>query len=138
MEVWEDAHRAALDNVFAEAGEIARPRAAGVDAGCDRAAARELFGVNAERCASPINVSVQVDEARRDNEARHVAPLRAVGFESLADCRHLSAGEGDVGDPVEILRGVNDPTVAEDEIESHGSVFGVSGVDATAPPRAEQ
>src|ERR1700685_2516387 len=72
MEVREDAHRAALDDVFAEAGEIARPRAAGVDAGRNRAAAREVFGVNAERRASPINVRVKIDEARGDNEARYV------------------------------------------------------------------
>ena len=90
MEVWEDAHRAPLDDMLAEAGEIARTRAAGVDAGRNRAAAREILGVNAERRAPPINVSVQVDEARRDDEARHVAHLGAVGFEALADRRHLS------------------------------------------------
>src|SRR5271156_3987477 len=123
MEVREDAHRAPLDDVLAEASEIARPRTAGVDAGRNRAAAREVFGVNAERCASPINVRVQVDEARRDYEARYVADLGAVVFEALAYFRHLSAGEGDVGDPVEILRRVDDATVAEDEIESHGSVL---------------
>ena len=138
MEVWEDAHRAALDDMLAEAGEIARPGAAGVDAGRNRAAAREVLGVNAERRASPINVSVQIDEAGRDDEARHVAHLGAVGFEALADCRHLSAGEGDVGDAVEILRGVDDATVAEDEIESHGSFFKVSGVDAQAALAVEQ
>src|ERR1700689_992382 len=103
MEVREDAHRAALDDVFAEAGEIARPRAAGVDAGCNRAAAREVFGVDAERGASPIDVRVQVDEARGDNETRHVAHLSAVVYKALAYFRHLSAGEGDVGDAVEIL-----------------------------------
>ena len=112
--------------MLAEAGEIAGPRAAGVDAGRNRAAAREILGVNAERRASPINVRVQIDEARRDDEARHVADFGAFGFEALAYFRHLSAGEGDVGDAVDILRGVDDATVAEDEIESHGSFFKVS------------
>ena len=116
-------HRASLDDVLAEPGEIAGPRAAGVDAGRNGAAAREILGVNAERRASPINVRVQVDEAGRDDEARHVANLSAVVSEALADCRDLSASEGDVGDAVEILRGVDDTTVAEDEIESHGSVL---------------
>src|ERR1700733_2459223 len=138
MEVREDAHRAALDDVFAEAGEIARPRAAGVDAGRNPAAAREVFGVNAERCASPINVRVQVDEAGRDDEARHVADFGAFGFEALSYFRHLSAGEGDVGYAVKILRGVDDPTVTEDEIEGHGSVFEMSGVNAQAALAVKQ
>jgi hypothetical protein len=138
MEVWEDAHRARLDDMLAEAGEIAWPRAAGVDASRNRAAAREVLGVNAERRASPINVSVEIDEAGRDDEARHVAHLGAVVIEALADCGHLSASEGDGGDAVEILRGVDDATVAEDEIEGHGSVFKVLGVDAQAALAVEQ
>src|ERR1700722_11249537 len=125
VKVWQDAHRAPLDDVLAEAGEIARTRAAGIDAGRNRAAAREVLGVDAERRASPIDVRVEVDETGRDNEARYVADLVTFGFEALAYFRHLSAGEGDVGDAVEILRGVDDATVAEDEIESHGSFFEV-------------
>ena len=98
MEVWQDAHRARLDDVLAEASEIARTRAAGVDAGRNRAAAREVLGVNAKRGASPINVRVEIDEARRDDEARHVADFGTLEFETLAQFRHLSASEGDVGD----------------------------------------
>ena len=52
--------------------------------------------------------------------------------------RDLSSSEGDVGDAVEILRGVDDATVAEDEIESHGSFFKVLGVDAQAALAVEQ
>jgi hypothetical protein len=46
---------------------------------------------------------VQIDKTRRDDEARHVADFGAFGFEALAYFRHLSAGEGDVGDAVDIL-----------------------------------
>jgi hypothetical protein len=56
MEVWEDAHRAPLNDVLAEAGEIAWARATSVNAGRNRAAAGEILGVDAERRAAPINV----------------------------------------------------------------------------------
>ena len=138
VQVGQDAHRAPLDHVLAEAGEIAGPSAAGVDAGRDRAAAGEVLGVDAERRASPIDVGVQIDEAGRDDEARHVAHLGALGFEALAHCGDLAAGEGDVGHAVEILRGVDHATVAKDEIEAMDPVFEASGADAQAALAVEE
>ena len=105
--------------MLTEAGEIAGPRAAGVDAGRDRAAAGEVLRVNAERRASPINVRVQIDEAWRDDEARYVALLGAIDFEALVNGCDLPAGEGDIRHAVEILRRVDNATVAKDEIQSH-------------------
>ena len=52
--------------------------------------------------------------------ARYVAHVGAgVGREVRADLGDLAAGEGHVGDAVEILRGVDDPPALEDEIERH-------------------
>ena len=56
--------------MLAEAGEIARPGAAGIDAGRDRARAGEIVGVDAERGAAPIDMGVEVDEAGRDDPVR--------------------------------------------------------------------
>ena len=48
VQVGEDAHLAALDHMFAEAGKVARSRAAGVDSGGHARAAAEIFGIDPE------------------------------------------------------------------------------------------
>ena len=53
-----------LDHVLAESRQVARPGAAGVDRGRDAAQAAELLGVDAERSAAPIDMGVEVDDAR--------------------------------------------------------------------------
>ena len=73
VQVGEDAHRAGLDHVLAEAGEIAGPGAAGVDRSGDAAGAAEFLRVDAERGAAPIDMGVQVDQAGRDDVAGDVA-----------------------------------------------------------------
>ena len=64
VQIGEDAHLARLDHVLAEAREIARAGAAGVDRRGDAGGAAELLGVDAERGAAPIDMGVQVDQAR--------------------------------------------------------------------------
>jgi hypothetical protein len=69
-ETWqirENPHRRRLDHVLAEAREIAGPGAAGVDRGRDAGQAAELFRVDAERRAAPIDMGMQVDEAGGDD-----------------------------------------------------------------------
>jgi hypothetical protein len=68
----------------------------------------------------PIHVGVQVDEARRDEVARHVAHLGCgAGGEIGADRGDFAFGKADVGDRVEVLRRIDDPPALEDEIDRH-------------------
>ena len=118
MQIGEDAHLAALDHVLAEAREVARPGAAGVDRGGDAAGAAELLRVDAERRAAPIDMRVQVDQARRDDVALHVARLRRAG-QVVADLGDLAAGKRHVGDAVDVLRRVDDARAFKDQIVGH-------------------
>src|SRR5215470_12798748 len=121
MQIRENAHLAPLDHVLAEAGEVAGPGAAGIDRGRHPAGAAELFRVDAERGAAPINVGVHVDQARRDDVARHVAHLgAAVGPQAGVDLGDLAVRECDIGDTVELLRRVDDTPALQDQVECHG------------------
>ncbi len=91
--------------MLAEAVEVAGPGAAGIDEGRDAARARDQLGLDAERGAAPVDMGVQVDQARRDDLARDVA--RVLARQVVADGGDLAAGEGDVGHPVERLRGID-------------------------------
>ena len=120
MQIGEDAHLARLDHVLAEAGEIARAGAAGIDRRGDAAGAAELLGIDAERGAAPIDVGVQIDQAGRDDITRHVAHVgRRIGLEFASDRGHLAAGKGDIRYGVELLGRIDDPAAAHDQIERH-------------------
>ena len=69
MQVGQDAGLAALDDVAAEALEIAGPGRADVEPGGRPAAAGELVGVDPERGPAPVDVGVEVDHARHDDAA---------------------------------------------------------------------
>ncbi len=63
-----------------------------------------------------MRVLVEVDEARRDDQAAGVDLDAAVkGFG--ADRPDLSAGEADIADAVEAALGVEDAAAAEDDVE---------------------
>jgi hypothetical protein len=90
--------------VLAEACEIAGTGATGVDRGGDARAAAKLLGIDAERGAAPIDMGVQIDEARRDDMAGHLAHIRARIRPQLASDRsYLATGKGDVGYGIESL-----------------------------------
>ena len=143
MEIDEDADSARIDDVLAEAGEIARPGAAGVDAGGDGALPPVVLGVDPERSAAPVDMRVQIDQPGRDDLARNVANgVRR--SEVVADRGDLAVGEGDAGDAVDGLGRVDDPAVLENEIKCHGqfvlraweggSSISVSFSQTTRPP----
>jgi hypothetical protein len=120
VQIRENADLARLDHVLAEPCEIAGARAAGIDRGGDARGAAELLGVDAERGAAPIDMGVQIDQAGRDDGARHVADVRSrIGLELGSDLGDLAVGEGDVRHGVKLLRRVNHPAAAQDQIESH-------------------
>ena len=64
VQIGEDAHGRLLDHMPAEAGEIARARAAGVDGRGHPGCAAEIFGIDAERSAAPVYMGMQIDQSR--------------------------------------------------------------------------
>jgi hypothetical protein len=65
-------------------------------------------------------MGVQIDEARRDDMAGHLAHIRARIRPQLASDRsYLATGKGDIGYGIESLRGVDHPAAAENQIEGH-------------------
>ena len=64
-----------------------------------------VVGVDAKRCPAPVDMRVEIDQAGRHDAAGHVSVSR--GRKSVADRGDLAVGEGDVGDPVDPLRGVD-------------------------------
>jgi hypothetical protein len=94
-------HRRGFDHMPAEAVEVAGAGTAGIDEGRDAARARQQLRLDAERRAAPVDMGVQVDQARRHDFALHVAHVLA--RQVVADRRDLAAGEGDVGHLVEAL-----------------------------------
>src|SRR6202043_1083507 len=120
MQIGENPDLARLDHVLAEAREITRAGAAGVDRRGDAGGAAELLGVDADRGTAPINVGVQIDKARGDDVTRHVTHVGSrIDLELVSDHDHLAGGEGDIRHGVELLGGVNHPTAAQDQIERH-------------------
>ncbi len=120
MQIGQNADLARLDHMLAEAREIARPGAAGVDRRGDAGGAAELLGVDAERGAAPIDVGVQIDQAGGDDVARHVAHIGSrIGLEPVSDHDHFAGGEGNIRHGVELLGGVDHPAAAQDQIERH-------------------
>jgi hypothetical protein len=120
MQIGENADLARLDHVLAEAREITRAGAAGVDRRGDAGGAAKLLGIDADRSAAPINMGMQIDKPRCDDVTRYVTHLGSrVEFELAPDHGHLAGGEGDIRHGVELLGGVNHPTAAQDQIERH-------------------
>ena len=58
-----------LDHMLEKAEIVARPRAAGVDQRRATAASQSQ-GIDAQRGAAPIDVGMQIDQARRHDQAR--------------------------------------------------------------------
>src|SRR5579862_6564180 len=58
MQIGKDAHLAWLDHMLAEAREVARAGAAGVDRRGDAGRAAELLGIDAKRGAAPIDMGM--------------------------------------------------------------------------------
>ena len=103
VEIGEDARFAPLDHVLAEAEEVAGPGAAGIDRGGHAARPGEVVGIDAERGSAPIDVGMEVDEAGHHDLAGNVAHVVRGGISLRTHACHLAAGEGNVGDRVDVL-----------------------------------
>ncbi len=123
MQIGENADLAGLDHVLAEAGEIPRAGTAGVDRRGDAGGAAKFLGIDAERGAAPIDVGVQIDQPRCDDEPRDVAHVRPrIGREIGPELDHLAAGEGDIGHRIELLGGIDHATAAQHQIKRHDNL----------------
>ena len=91
MQIGIDARPRRLDHMLGEAREIAGAGRTRIDRGGDAALLRIEIGIDAERGAAPINMGVEIDEAWRHDEARHILDLgRRVALEVRAEGRDLA------------------------------------------------
>ena len=76
-----------------EASIVPRPCAAGVSERGAPAPGKDER-IHSERCSAPIDMRMQVDEARRNDEPCGILDGAGVRRETVADSRHASAREG--------------------------------------------
>ena len=101
VEEGEDPHRSGrADDMLQESGIVARPRAARVDQR-RASAASGTERVDPKRRAAPIDMGMEVDEARRDDQAADVLDLDAGKFR--ADPRDPAILEADIHHRVDTL-----------------------------------
>jgi hypothetical protein len=113
MQVSQDACLRALDDVAAEAREIAGTGTAGINRRCDAGGAAKLVGVDAQRRAAPIHMSVHVDQARADHVAAAITHLcLQAGFQDFGDARDFAVFETNVANRVDVLRRIDNPAAA--------------------------
>src|SRR4029079_7542534 len=94
------------------------PGASSIDERGDAAFFGEVVGIDSQRGAAPINVGMQVDEARRNDHPGDVFHLRMPRpLDLLAEGRDPTAGKGNVHKPVYALRRIDHPSVLKDQIE---------------------
>jgi len=116
IEKRQDAQRRRLDDMPAEAEEIAGAGTAGIDKGGRAAPLCDQSGINAERGTAPIDMSVQIYEPRHDNQAACIDSLDTVARQVRPDRGNLAIGKGNVGDLVAPVRRIDDPAASEKEI----------------------
>jgi hypothetical protein len=66
-----------------------------------------------------VDVTVEIDEAGRDDQAAGIEPLRSL--QAGADLGDPPGGDGDVGHGVEPAQRVDHPAVCDDEVSAHHS-----------------
>ena len=132
VEIGEDPHRSRwADDMLQESGIIARPRAAGVDE--RRASATsETERVDPQRSAAPIDMGMEVDEARRDDKAADVLDHGAGKLR--ANSRDAPILEADIRHRVDALGRIDDSAPSQNQIKLHQDRLSRTGA---APPSSE-
>src|SRR6478752_6985767 len=98
----------------AEAIEISGTGTAGIDER-GAAAAREDQRVDTQRRPAPIDMSVQVDQAGRDDPAGNIVDLRSV--QARRQGCNASVRDTDIKNRIDALAGVDNPPAAQNQIE---------------------
>src|SRR5215831_863900 len=96
--------------------EVAGASAAGVDKRRRPAAPRHLGRIDTERGPAPIDVRVEIDQPRRDEEPARIHDLRTVVGEIVSDLDYLSFVKRNVDDFVAAERRINDTAAGEDQV----------------------
>ena len=115
IEERKDADLRALDDVAAKPGDVAGSGGAGVDDGGYAARLGVGVRVHARGGAAPIDMRVQVDQARRDDQAGDIAGLLCV-MQVIAEGGDFASGEGHVAHPIQPLVRVDDAATLQHKI----------------------
>src|SRR5579872_2599885 len=108
MQIGENAGFARLDDMLEKAAEVAGAGTAGVDQRGHAAAASRIGRVDTERGAAPIDMGVKVDEPRSDKPPADVTGFgRFARLDGMADRRDAAIVKGNIGYPVQALRGID-------------------------------
>src|SRR5262249_13908293 len=97
------------------------------------------FRINTERCAAPIDMGVKVDKSWCDDVTGHVPHCRAgIGLQSRPDPRHLASRKAYIDHLVELLRGVDDASLAENEVICHSCGPALTRIVGSSPVVSDQ
>ena len=96
--------------------EVAGTGTAGVDERRRPAAARHFGRIDAERGPTPINMRVEIDQPRHDEEPARIHNLGAAVGQIVPELDYLSFAKRDVDDFVAAARRINDPAAFESVI----------------------
>src|SRR5215831_11701230 len=118
--------------------EVAGASAAGVDKRRRPAAPRHLGRIDTERGPAPIDVRVEIDQPRHDEEPARIHDLRAIVGEIVSDLDDLSPAKRDVDDFVAAERRINDTPAFEDQVGHTRTSAETGWCDKTAKPFFEQ
>src|SRR5262247_787891 len=120
VQIGKDTHRTALDHMLAETRKVTGASASGVNRRGDPRFTAELFRVDTERRAAPIDMGVKVDKPWRDDVTGQIPYSSAdIGLQSQPDPRHLASRKAYIDHLVELLRGVDDASSAENKVICH-------------------
>ena len=111
-------HGRAVDHVSDEALDVPRPRRSGVDPGGDARPRRQGVRVHAKGSRAPVDVRVEVDQARHDERA--LGRDGARGFSSgqgVSYHRDAAGGDTDIGSPPRVRVLVEQPATDYRQIE---------------------
>ena len=98
--------------------EITGAGAAGVDERRRPATTRHFGRIDTERGPAPIDVRVEINQPRHDEEPAHIDGLGSDAGQIAPDLGHLSVGKGYVGYPVAAARRIDDATTCENQIRN--------------------
>jgi hypothetical protein len=111
MEISKDTHPRSLNHMLSEARKIPWASTACIHECCTSRFICEVFWLNSKRSTAPVNMYVQVDHARGYNASLTINNLRPIRFRHV-EAQYFVFPEDQIGNPINAIRGVNDPATA--------------------------
>src|SRR6516165_6531224 len=118
--------------------EITGAGAAGVDERRRPATTRHFGRIDTERGPAPIDVRVEINQPRHDEEPVRIHDLPAIVGEIVSDLDYLSFAKRDVDDFVAAARRINDTAASEDQVGHTRASAETGWCDKTAKRFFEQ